>query len=296
MFIVIQGRPRNGDTMILDSAVGHGRTFDAGDRLRTEELPDGVLQVSGSTRIAGPEIGPARVHGWSVLVHHSEPTGTWTSRTSAPQSRRCPLMRPRRPGATSRRRATPGHRRCGAPSAPSPARLLPGCYPRPRTGITKGRRLRFSDGCVRNYGWRGKRLFRYGPAPSARAGRVRHNPGTAYSRYATTPKAPPGRREAPGLQSERVPAGCGGADLGPDRRTQARRRASSPRTVSPAVLDCPCRRRAADGGVEPRNVLSAQASASRCDPRSIGTIASVSARPLPTGWPVAGKGGGEEQP
>ncbi|WP_242343536.1 hypothetical protein [Anaeromyxobacter terrae] len=84
MFIVIQGQPRNGDTRVLDSAAGHQRTFDAlaaflssptpsieidnggtchlcpdypalrafrmvktSDKLRTEELPDGVLQVSG---------------------------------------------------------------------------------------------------------------------------------------------------------------------------------------------------------------------------------------------------------
>lgn len=86
MFILIQGRvdARNGDTMVLDSVVGHRKTFEAlmaflssGDevielaaagtchlcpdwptlrtfrmvkndgRLKTEEAPGGVLQVSG---------------------------------------------------------------------------------------------------------------------------------------------------------------------------------------------------------------------------------------------------------
>jgi hypothetical protein len=86
VFIVIQGQRdrRGGDTTILDSVAGHRRTFDAlaallagpnpsveiaaagrchlcpdwdtlrllrvvkaNDKVRTEELPDGVLQVSG---------------------------------------------------------------------------------------------------------------------------------------------------------------------------------------------------------------------------------------------------------
>ncbi len=109
VFIVIQGRPRNGDTMILDSAAGHGRTFDAlaaflagpervteiaaagtchlcpdypplrsfrmektGDKLRTEELPDGVLQVSGRPDLLARYIEAFRFKAGAQDHHHPE--------------------------------------------------------------------------------------------------------------------------------------------------------------------------------------------------------------------------------
>jgi hypothetical protein len=109
VFIVIQGRPRDGDTMILDSAAGHGRTFDAlaaflasseraieiaaagtchlcpdysplrafrmvktGDKLRTEELPDGVLQVSGRPDLLARYIEAFRFEPGAQDHHHPE--------------------------------------------------------------------------------------------------------------------------------------------------------------------------------------------------------------------------------
>jgi hypothetical protein len=109
VFIVIQSRPRNGDTMILDSAAGHRRTFDAlaaflasperaievaaagtchlcpdyppmrafrmvktGDKLHTEELPDGVLQVSGRPDLLARYIEAFRFDPGAQDHHHPE--------------------------------------------------------------------------------------------------------------------------------------------------------------------------------------------------------------------------------
>jgi hypothetical protein len=109
VFIVIQGQPRNGDTMVLDSAAGHQRTFDAlaaflasakvaveiaaagtchlcpdypplrasrmvktGDKLRAEELPDGVLQVSGRPDLLARYIEAFRFAPGAQDHHHPE--------------------------------------------------------------------------------------------------------------------------------------------------------------------------------------------------------------------------------
>lgn len=109
VFIVIQGQPRNGDTMVLDSAAGHQKTFDTlaafltspapsieiaaagrchlcpdypalralrmvktGDKLRTEELPDGVLQVSGRPELLASYIDAFRFDPGAQDHHHPE--------------------------------------------------------------------------------------------------------------------------------------------------------------------------------------------------------------------------------
>lgn len=109
VFIVIQGQPRSGDTMVLDSAAGHQRTFDSlaaflaspqasieiaaagtchlcpttrplrafrmvktGGKLRTEELPDGVLQVSGRPDLLARYIEAFRFEPGAQDHHHPE--------------------------------------------------------------------------------------------------------------------------------------------------------------------------------------------------------------------------------
>lgn len=78
-------------------------------------------------------------------------------------------------------------------------------------GVRYGRLRSARDGCGRNYRGRRESTIRYGLGSPARTGRARHNPGTAYSRYGTTPDHPRGRRQVPRLQGDRVPTGCPGA-------------------------------------------------------------------------------------
>jgi hypothetical protein len=109
VFIVIQGQPRHGDTMVLDSAAGHQKTFDTlaaflagtkpsielatagkchlmpdnptmrafrvvktADKLRTEELLDGVLQVSGRPDLLARYIEAFRFEPGAQDHHHPE--------------------------------------------------------------------------------------------------------------------------------------------------------------------------------------------------------------------------------